>query len=1038
MPIFDEKRNVLGTFAMYYRQPGLPQPHHWRLIDIATHIAAIAIHHDWTEAALRESEARYHQLFTASPDATFVLDRAGRLLDCNEAAENRYGYRRAELLQMTARDLAAPALKDQAAPQLQRALEAGGTFEWRHRRKDGTELPVEISAKPFGLGGQTCILSSVRDITERKQAEAETERQRAALQLILDAAPALIFHKDRQLRIVQANRELCRVIGLPPEQILGRTTAEFGSPYAAQYERDDREILATGQPKLGLIEPLQTTTGTRWLLTNKVPVRDAAGNVTGIIGCCVDITERKQAEEALREAHDRLAKIVATAPGVVCSFRLRPDGSACFPYGGERVAELYGITAGRLAEDAAAIFPLIHLDDVGGMRETIAESARRLSPWRYEWRVRHPVRGELWLEGHSMPVREPDGSTLWHGVVTDITARKQAEAALRASEERLRAIFDTEPECVKLLAADGALLEMNPAGLRMIEADSFRQVEHLCVYPLVVEEHRPAFRQLTEKVFLGESGVLEFEIVGLKGGRRWLETHASPLRDAAGKITALLGITRDITERRRAETALAASEHKYRRLTENLRQLVYRADPQTLVATFVNQAVETLYGYTVDEWLADPALWERTIHPQDRDRVLRNFQEAQQRKEDGAIEYRIVRKDGAERSVVDEFRWERDENDEIKALNGVMSDITERKRTEAALRESEERLRLAREAARMGTFDWDVPANRITWSHWHEELWGYAPGEFAGTYDGFARRVHPDDLAGLNAEVARCRASREPYTREFRVVWPDGSVHWIAGRGEFTFDAANQAVRMRGVVTEITKRKQTEAALLAVSGRLLQMQEEERRRIARDLHDTTAQNLAALTMHLSALKEALTPRQGTAAARALHDCFSLADQCAQEIRTFSYLLHPPLLEELGLGRALRDYAAGFARRSGVQVEVDLAPDVVSLPREIEVALFRVVQEGLGNVHRHSGSRTAAIRLWTEERELWLEVADAGRGIPADKLKALGTPGAPIGVGIAGMRERLEQLGGRLEVRSSARGTTLRAIVPLPRAGQQAG
>ena len=133
---------------------------------------------------------------------------------------------------------------------------------------------------------------------------------------------------------------------------------------------------------------------------------------------------------------------------------------------------------------------------------------------------------------------------------------EQSTRDLAEREARLRAIFENEPECVKLLAADGALLEMNSAGLRMLEADSLQQVVNRCIYPLVVEEHRAVFRELTEKVFRGESGALEFQLTGLKGGRRWLETHAVPLRDAQDRVTTLLGITRDITERKRAEALL--------------------------------------------------------------------------------------------------------------------------------------------------------------------------------------------------------------------------------------------------------------------------------------------------------------------------------------------------------------------------------------------------------------------------------------------------------------------------------------------------
>lgn len=142
----------------------------------------------------------------------------------------------------------------------------------------------------------------------------------------------------------------------------------------------------------------------------------------------------------------------------------------------------------------------------------------------------------------------------------------------------------------------------------------------------------------------------------------------------------------------------------------------------------------------------------------------------------------------------------------------IKQDVTERQHTENALRESEERLRLALDAARMGTFDWDVPHNRITWSRWHEELWGFKPGEFGGTYEAFAERLHPDDLPSANAEVARCIATHEAFAREFRVVWPDASVHWIYASGEFGFNAAGKPLRMRGVVFEITERKLAETA----------------------------------------------------------------------------------------------------------------------------------------------------------------------------------------------------------------------------------
>lgn len=160
----------------------------------------------------------------------------------------------------------------------------------------------------------------------------------------------------------------------------------------------------------------------------------------------------------------------------------------------------------------------------------------------------------------------------------ELKRRKQAEQAQRESDERWRLIIEAEPECVKLLAADGSLLQMNPAGLKMIEADSFEQVAGHCVFPLVVPEHRARFRELVGRVFRGESGILEFRIIGLKGTPRWMEVHAVPMRSAAGVVQGMLGVTRDVTERKQAEAALVRERMLLRTLIDNLPGYIYIKD----------------------------------------------------------------------------------------------------------------------------------------------------------------------------------------------------------------------------------------------------------------------------------------------------------------------------------------------------------------------------------------------------------------------------------------------------------------------------
>jgi PAS domain S-box-containing protein len=213
-----------------------------------------------------------------------------------------------------------------------------------------------------------------------------------------------------------------------------------------------------------------------------------------------------------------------------------------------------------------------------------------------------------------------------------------------------------------------------------------------------------------------------------------------------------------------------------------------------------------------------------------------------------------------------------------------------------------------------------------------------------------------------------------------------------------------------------------------LSGRLLQMRDEERRHIARELHDGLGQIIAAMHMTLSRISakpEKLPPEVAKAAA----ETTALTEQLSKEVRTLSHLLYPPLLDELGLESALRWYVQGFAERSKIKVAVEIPPNLGRLPRDLEMHIFRIVQECLTNIHRHSGSPTAVIRLKQDADRVRLEVKDAGRGIPPEKLAAFKS-GGKLGVGIRGMRERVRQFGGNLEIESSESGTCVTVELPL--------
>jgi len=227
--------------------------------------------------------------------------------------------------------------------------------------------------------------------------------------------------------------------------------------------------------------------------------------------------------------------------------------------------------------------------------------------------------------------------------------------------------------------------------------------------------------------------------------------------------------------------------------------------------------------------------------------------------------------------------------------------------------------------------------------------------------------------------------------------------------------------------SEIAVRKRAEGQLGQLSVRLMTLQDEERRRIARDLHDTAGQTLAAIKMVSASLEGQLRNRDE--ALRLLDQLNSLADGALQEIRTTSYLLHPPLLDESGLASAARWFVEGFRKRSGIQAEFEIAGRFDRPSPSHELALFRVLQESLTNVHRHSRASAASVRLGSEAGRLSLEVTDNGAGIPAEELKRLGERAGGSGVGIAGMRERVRELGGELEIRSGPSGTSIAVSLP---------
>lgn len=474
---------------------------------------------------------------------------------------------------------------------------------------------------------------------------------------------------------------------------------------------------------------------------------------------------------------------------------------------------------------------------------------------------------------------------------------------------------------------------------------------------------------------------------------------------------------------RAATVALRAREQRYRRLIEILPDAVGLIDLQGRVLT-VNPQGLAMSGYPSAEELLAKSIFDLTPaaeHKRLKADLARTLQAGVLR----AAEYTMLRKNGRRYSVEMSIAVLKDGPGQPRGLVGVVRDITGRKRAQQRLTDALTLTQTVLTASSVGILVYHSSGQCL---FANEAAGLIACASVEQLLRQNFRRIASWRNCGLLAMAEETLRQGGLHVSEVHTVTTFGKEVWLDCRtARLVFDGDSHLLLL---TTEITDRKRAEESVRVLSRRLWQAQDEERRRIARELHDSVGQKLAALTMILGAVEDQVSgavPR----CRKEISESLAMIGECAHEIRTLSYLLHPPFLEELGLAGALRSYCERLSKRIGLRVTLDVPETVGRLPAEVELALFRVVQEALSNVQRHSGGRSARLRLTHRADQVWLEVSDRGRGIPAARLKAVLQGTAAPGLGIVSMRERLRQLNGRVGIRSRRKGTTVRAILPLP-------
>ena len=522
--------------------------------------------------------------------------------------------------------------------------------------------------------------------------------------------------------------------------------------------------------------------------------------------------------------------------------------------------------------------------------------------------------------------------------------------------------------------------------------------------------------------------VAEFRIVRLDGSVCWVAAQGKFHYSPNGEPERMLGIAVDVTERKAAKEALRGKETE---LTEAQRLAgvgSWQWDPETDTVLWSDEMYRIAgrdrklpaVSYKDHSSLYAPESWAR---------LQGAVEEALWTGTPYELDLELVRPDGGRRWVIGRGETQRDADGRIVRLRGTVQDITERRKSEDALRESEERLRLAAQSGRMYAFEWDRASDVITRSAEFAHILGLTSDPKETTCRHMMTSVHPDDRARVLAATSACTPENPVYRVQYRVLRPDGSEVWMEKNGHAFFDRNGDMLRVIGMVADITHRKLAEEALSTLSRRLIEAQEAERSRIARNLHDDIGQRLTLILMTLDQMKQA--PTNANPGLDRVDSVRKQIVDISRSIHNLSHELHSATLRHVGVAQAMRGFCVELSEQQRVEINFSYhnVPEMVT--PEIALCLFRVLQEALHNGVKHSGIHRFDVELRGVSDTISLTVRDTGVGF--DLRKAI----KGRGLGLISMQERLKLVNGDLAIESAlTRGTVIRARVPV-RAGASA-
>ena len=805
--------------------------------------------HDITEQklaqeALRQSESRLRGYFENSLVGIAITTPEKGLIEVNDALCNLLGCSRAELTQKNWTDWTHPDDLNAEIDQLILVFAGesdGYVLDKRFIREDGQVIYTRLSVRCIRREDGTCdhLIAVILDLSDRFHYEQQLKAAEEFLTHTINAIPDPIFVKDEQHRWLILNNAFCQLIRKSQSELIGKSDYNFLPKAEAESFRETDELVLTTGVGNQNEENLTDSEGKLHIISTKKTVFKNADGTKTLVGTIRDITNYKHLLEALQRSESRFQKLAASIPGMIFEFVQHTDGSFSFPYASSACREIYEVEPEHLIENAALALDQVHLGDRDRFYESIATSAQTLQPLAWEGRIVGRRSGKLkWIQCASRPEKLANGDILWHGVAIDISdaygercLRQQAEDALWESQRFIQRIIEASPNILYLYD----LLEQRTVytNRKVIEIlgytpEEFQKMSSTAFKTIIHPDDRAKIREQYKKFDTakeGETFEIEYRMRHTNGEWRWLVSRDTLFTTTAdGKARQILGTATDITNRKLAQEALCISEERFRSLVSNIPGAVYRRKCDAdWTMEFFSEEIERISGYPASDFIGNR---ERSvtsiIHPEDTARVECEVLEAIRARKPFSLEYRMLNADGGTRWIYEQGRGIFTAHGELLCLDGVLFDITARKRAETALRLSEERLQLALEGSALGLWDWNISTGKTYFDPQWKRMLGYEVEEIENNYQSWERLIHPEDMPRVREVLNAYLEGRTPiYEGEFRMLSKSGEWRWMLGHGKvFERDESGMPMRMTGTQKDITERKTLERELALREARL--------------------------------------------------------------------------------------------------------------------------------------------------------------------------------------------------------------------------